>query len=77
VKALVDHGLDGAIDVALIDPSPAGDIGAGLEPVDASPGVLERVRSLGVEVVTAPLSDPSDARHHSHALLRAALEGVV
>ncbi len=77
VRALLDHGLSGAIDVVLVDDTAPGAPDQGLEPVGAGTEVLEAVRELGVEVVTAPLADPRDPRHHGHDLLRAALEKVI
>jgi len=79
VRALVDHGLKGALDVAIVHvPSDrVCDDGRAVEPVGVSDEVLERIRALGVSPVTADLADEDQPSHHSRAALARALEGVL
>lgn len=82
VEALLDHGLAGAVDVALVHvsacaPEVVCDDASGIEPVDASAEVRARIESLGVRVVTADLADPADPVRHSREPLCRALEGVL
>ena len=82
VDALLAHGLEGAIDVAIVHVAGATPERPGrcvrydgadtaLEPVVAGPDVIARIEARGVRVVTADVVDPLDARHHSgHKLCR-------
>ena len=78
VAALVAHGLDDVIDVAVIhdtDAHPLG--GGGVQPVAGGSPEAARIRELGVEVLLADLVDLDDPRHHSRRRLLAVLEGLV
>lgn len=76
VRALVDHGLDGIVDVAIVHDTAAHPLSGDFEPVEGGPDVMEAIRKLGVEVLAADLVDPTDERHHSQARLLAVLRGV-
>ncbi|HEX9093484.1 MAG TPA: gluconeogenesis factor YvcK family protein [Coriobacteriia bacterium] len=76
VRALVDHGLAGIIDVAVVHDSEAHPLSGEVEPVTAGTDALRRIESLGVRVVGADLVDPEDERHHSRARLLAVLRQV-
>jgi uncharacterized cofD-like protein len=78
IRALVDHGLEGVIDIAVVhdtDAHPLG--GGGIQPVAAGRDEAARMRSLGVDVLLADLVDLDDPRHHSRDRLLAVLEGLV
>lgn len=77
LEALRQHGLAGAIDVVLVHDTDAHPITDAAEAVEAGVAVIERMRALGVRVVTADLADPADQRHHDAALLADALREVV
>lgn len=82
VQALLDHGLEGALDIALVhEPAcPGGslcDDERGIEPVDGGPHVRARIEALGIRVHSADLADPADPVRHAREALRAALEKVV
>jgi len=82
VAALVEHGLDNAIDVVLVHvpegcDTPVCDDETGIEPVLADEAVQARVRAFGPRVVAADLADTADPVRHSRAALCRALEGVV
>jgi uncharacterized cofD-like protein len=73
IDALIAHGLDGVIDVALVDVSDAhGDRAH----VPAGPDVLARIEARGIRVLAADLVDPEQPAHHEHHRLLAALSGV-
>lgn len=73
VQALVDHGLGGVIDVALVHDSTGHPLASRAQAVEATPDAIERIRSLGIEVVPADLVDGQDERHHSPERLMALL----
>ncbi|MCK8113919.1 gluconeogenesis factor YvcK family protein [Anaerosoma tenue] len=73
VDALVAHGLEGLIDVALVD-IPAEP--AGRRHVLAGDDQLSRIRAHGVRVVTADLTDAGDPARHDQDRLLAALTEV-
>jgi uncharacterized cofD-like protein len=78
VLALLAHGLDGAIDLAIVhdtDAHPLG--GGGVQPVAGGKQEIARIRALGVPVLAADLVDVADPRHHSRERLLAALRGVL
>jgi uncharacterized cofD-like protein len=82
VAALVEHGLEDAIDVVLVhSPDACGslvcDDDAEVEMVLADDAVRARIGGLGARVVAADLADPSDPVRHSRAALCRTLEGVV
>lgn len=62
VDALVRHGLDGLIDVAVVH-APSTD--AGIEAVVASEEVIARIREQGIDAVVADLADPADPVRHA------------
>jgi uncharacterized cofD-like protein len=75
VDALLDHGLDGSVDVVVVhDPSCAEADGTC---VGASQEALERIRRRGVEILTGEFADPDDPRHHDRERLVQALEEVL
>lgn len=81
IEALFDHGLRGAIDVALVH-EPAAGVGAlcdddsNVEPVRADAEVRRRIEAAGVRVVSADVVDPSDPVRHDRARLCHALGEV-
>ena len=81
VEALLDHGLEGGIDVVVVhrNGSPESlvcDDGRVLEPVAADEDVCARIESLGPQVFVASLADRDDCARHSRGALRQALEEV-
>lgn len=81
VEALVDHGLAGAIDVAVVHESGCAPLvvcdDSTIEPVLAGPEQFERIEAFGARVVTADLADPSDPVRHSREALARCLKGVL
>lgn len=85
VEALLGHGLVGAIDVVVLQPSegvatPGGvceNAAHEVELVAAGPDVIARVRTLVPQVVLADLADPGNPVRHEVARLRAVLTEVV
>ncbi|MDY0087783.1 MAG: YvcK family protein [Coriobacteriia bacterium] len=88
VQALLDHGIMGALDVAVVHesthaPKHGGrclSCGNDLEPVesvDAGRDVLDRIESHGVTVISADVVDSADSRHHSYDKLRRVLGKLV
>ncbi|MBN2848310.1 MAG: uridine diphosphate-N-acetylglucosamine-binding protein YvcK [Coriobacteriia bacterium] len=73
VDALVRHGLDGVIDVALVDTSHLPDEHPH---VAAGPDVVARIEAYGIRVHAALLADPVTPTHHDPARLLAALGEV-
>jgi len=77
VLALVAHGLEDVIDVAIVhdtDAHPLG--GGGIQPVSGGREEAERIRKLGIDVRMADLVDTDDPRHHSRARLLGVLGEV-
>lgn len=73
VDALVAHGLEGLIDVALVDvPTQP----AGRRHVLAGDDQIRRIEARGVRVVTADLADDGDPVRHDQDRLLAALSEV-
>lgn len=82
VRALIDHGLRGALDTVVVHehgllPTGPGrcvvceDDGEPVEVVRADADVIARIESLGVDVLSADVVDPEDPRRHSyHKLCR-------
>lgn len=91
VRALLDHGLDGAIDAVLIDhpcPKEEGalssatvcDDGAApdsVEHVRADAAVRMRIEGMGPAVCAADLADASNPLHHERSKLCEALREVI
>lgn len=75
VRALLDHGLEGALDVVVVDPA-SHEEPEGFEPVDAGPEVRERIVALGLEVIAADVVDEADHLRHDAAKLSSALKEV-
>jgi len=75
VEALIRHGLGGAIDIVIVNDTPAPPAGVPLVP--AHRAVRERIASLGADVVVADMLDPAQPFHHDPARLCAALTEVV
>jgi len=81
VQALLDHGLEGALDVAVVHecqdtPGRVCD-DALVEPVAAGPEIMARIEALGVSVVAADLADPDDPVRHARTSLCSTLQGVL
>jgi uncharacterized cofD-like protein len=81
VQALLEHGLAGALDIALVHVRTAGapdvcDDGLSVEPVEASREVRARIEASGVSVVCADVADPCDPIRHDGDRLMAALQEV-
>ncbi len=83
VEALVDHGLAGCIDVAIIHAPDAtaqavcDDAGTDLEPVCITDAQLARIGELVSQVVLADLADADRPARHDRERLFSVLEGVV
>lgn len=82
VLALLDHGLEGAIDVVLVHesecpPAVVCDDASGIEPVAAGQAVRERIERSGIKVASADLADPQDPVRHAREPLCRALQGVL
>ncbi|NTW28584.1 MAG: YvcK family protein [Coriobacteriia bacterium] len=82
VIALEEHGLAGAIDVAIVhDPSVSVaqvcDDDIVVEPVASGPDIRARIEALGIRVVGTGLADASNPARHSRPALKDVLEGVV
>ncbi len=73
VDALVAHGADGLIDVAIVD-VPAGP--ADRAHVDAGPDVIARIEARGIRVISAELADAEHPVRHSADRLFDALAEV-
>ena len=76
IDALIRHGLDGVIDVAVLHDAAAHPLPEEIDPVSAGPGALERIAAQGIAVSVMDLIDPDDPRHHSMAKLLVALREV-
>lgn len=82
VEALLEHGLTGAIDVAVVHTPSNGVVAVcddvpDVEPVVADAAVLRRIEAMGVAVFSADLVDPCTPARHDRERLRQALEGVL
>lgn len=88
VKALMEHGLEDALDTMIVqatDQGPEqtsqgiidGEWPERIEPVDASSDVLARIEALGLSVDAADVVDPADRRRHSRHALCGVLGRVV
>jgi uncharacterized cofD-like protein len=83
LEALVDHGLAGAIDVAIIHAPDAtahevcDDAETDIEPVCVTEAQLDRIAELVPEVVVADLADVERPVRHDRERLLRVLEGVV
>lgn len=82
VDALVAHGLEGAIDIAILDDTD-GDVSRVCENPAREDGVLagrqaiERITALGIEVHVADLADCIDPARHNRARLESILKEVL
>lgn len=74
VDALVEHGLEGVFDVAIVHRD-GGATGPGA--VAADEAVLARIAAHGLRVVTAALADAAQPLHHDRAALCAVLGEVL
>lgn len=73
LEALLDHGLEGLVDVVVLDsPEP----GSGRSGVPVDDDVTRRIAALGVRVVAGDLADPAAPERHHPERLRAALAEV-
>lgn len=88
VEALLGHGLEGAIDVAIVHSAvsaPEAPIGgvrydtpeARCEPVAAGSGTLARIEARGVRAVLVDVVDQVDRRRHSSVKLCRAIGEVI
>lgn len=77
VQALLEHGLDGRLDLAVVHDCTRTECAEDVEVVAVSPEIVERIESMGVKVVLANLADPSDSVRHDRAALHAVLAEVV
>jgi uncharacterized cofD-like protein len=78
VRALHSHGLQGAIDVALVHRSDA--VVGAKSPVEAVPSgdeVVREIEDLGVRVMTADFASDDQPNHHSLPALRQVLGEVL
>lgn len=81
VNALVEHGLEGSIDLALVHtpqpgaPVPCTEVCVEAIAVDAQ--ILARIESLGIRVYSGDLADPSTPTRHSRSALRDLLGEVL
>lgn len=73
VLALHAHGLEGCLDIVLVNGEP---LPEGMPAVGAGPEVLERIERLGAQVVRAPLVSQADPHRHDAGLLFDALAEV-
>jgi len=73
IDALVRHGLQSVIDVALVDEAAAR---ADSSRVGSGPDVVGRIRAHGIRVVAADLADAADPMRHDPDRLYAALSEV-
>lgn len=73
VDALLSHGLDGLIDVVVVDVPESGERTA---EVLAGPAERERIAAHGIRIVAADLVDPDMPARHDRTRLAAALSGV-
>lgn len=81
-RVLIDHGLEGAVDMAIVNdsecsPGPPGrcllcdDEHEPVDAVEAGLAAIDRLKAMGIQVVTADVVDPVDVRRHSyHKLCR-------
>ncbi|MBA4371205.1 MAG: YvcK family protein [Coriobacteriaceae bacterium] len=74
VKALMAHGLAGALDAVVVHDCPGHAVPEGVEPVCAGAESLARIRALGCEVVGADLADADGLHHSVDALMRVLAE---
>jgi hypothetical protein len=79
---LAEHGLAGALDVAVVNAGACArtrvcDDDSATEPVFASDEAIERIRAMGVRVVTAELADPDHPARHALEPLTRALQEVL
>lgn len=79
VEALLDHGLEGCIDLVLVHRCDTRN-GTGDESIDlvvADEEVVARIARMGVRVVVKDLADPKDPLRHSRVALLDALREVL
>jgi len=72
-EALLKHGLEGAVDVVIVNATP---IDAEECPVCATPDAIARIERHGIRVVSADLADRTSPLHHDPDRLYHALAGV-
>lgn len=82
VAALVDHGLGGGVDIAIVhQPEPCHahlcDDDSRVEPVAFDDSIRARIAAFGLDVVVADLADPTDPVRHSREALCRVLERVI
>lgn len=73
VDALVRHGLDGIIDVVIVDSTVSPENGSH---VTGGPDVVRRIEALGIRVLSADLADRAEPMRHDPDRLCAALAEV-
>lgn len=77
VRALVEHGLSGAIDDVLVHDTDVTPLPAGVSAVEAGAATREGILALGITVHATDLAHLSNPMHHDAALLCAALRRFV
>lgn len=75
VRALWEHRLEGAIDLAIVHRPKAA--AREVDVVSADPETVAEIEQLGVRVLLADLADPANPARHDRQALRAVLEGVL
>lgn len=73
VRALVEHGLSGAIDDVLVHDTDVTPLPAGVSAVEAGAAAREAIVALDMKVLACDLALLSNPMHHDPALLCAAL----
>lgn len=79
VEALIEHGLGGCIDVAIVHRCDSNEAlcPAEVEPVVADDRVVARIEALGIQVVCADLADRESPVRHAPAVLTRVLGEVL
>lgn len=82
VQALIEHGLDGCLDVVLVHasacpPAVVCDDAFGVEAVVAGEGEVARIEAMGPRVIARDLADPANPVRHERAALSSALQEVL
>ncbi len=77
VQALVDHGLEGCIEIAIVHHCADDACVEAVDPVASDPSALKRIEALGVRPVLAALADAENpVRHDRTALCRVLAEVI-
>jgi uncharacterized cofD-like protein len=76
VRALEEHGLLGAIDIAVVHDTDVAPLAQGVSAVEGGAVVREAIEARGIAVLATDLADKLSPMHHDPALLCAALRGL-